>query len=243
MPKKLWLAAFGHHPNRDTTVGALRQIKECGFVAALGASRTLSAALRENGIPFTDLDVLYKPGIDRSSIYGEIADHVISLLSNHDSVAYVTQGHPLLYEETSRRLLHYCATSSTLVQCLPAVSFVDLVMSELNLPIKVGYQVIEATSFVDRNLVVNPHLVLFVAQVGVFRRASASGHLPLEPQDIDDFVNHLLKFYPPDHTCILCDSIPSEEKFLSEFVYLSELASEAPFMSFGTTLAIPPLDS
>ncbi|MBU0490314.1 MAG: nucleoside triphosphate pyrophosphohydrolase [Chloroflexi bacterium] len=155
-------------------------------VAALPAHLTLH-----------DLDAIYECELDFGSVYAAMARDIVQLGARPEGVIYAVPGHPLIGEESVRRILVAAREHTIPVRIVEGLSFVDAVCTTLGLdPLDRGLQLTDATLLAAREgpfvppLTLDPGTPLLIAQL--YNRTLASAVKLV-----------LMELYPDDHAVTL----------------------------------------
>ncbi|MFZ5354783.1 MAG: nucleoside triphosphate pyrophosphohydrolase [Bacillota bacterium] len=101
--------------------------------------------LRKSGISFESCDDLYESEATFEDTYRSISDRIIERCLSSGEVVYAVPGHPLVAEKTVELLIDR-SNGQYDVDIIPAVSFIDAVLTALRIdPVK-GLKVVDALS-------------------------------------------------------------------------------------------------
>jgi uncharacterized protein YabN with tetrapyrrole methylase and pyrophosphatase domain len=210
------LIGMGVQDVTHMTLEAIAVLKrcKCGFVAGadqkavdqfrdalasfLGASDILPA--------LTSLSPAYRHDCRRRENYGEAASIVLEAAGSTQSVAYLTQGNPIMYDAVAHQILTGARTKSLPVVVIAGISSVDTVLVDLQQEPAPGLQVFEASCFVGAAVKPDTRFACLLMQVGVFGTNYAV--LGREPNvnALASLKDYLLQFYPCDHSAVLVRS-------------------------------------
>ena len=153
-------------------------------------------------------DDLYDRADSFELVYSEIASQVLALAQREEGVVYAVPGHPLVAEESVRRILAAARESGQPVRVVAGLSFLEPAFAALGLdPLESGLQVLDATAvaaergpFAGSYRPLDPTVPALLGQLYGRRLASA---VKLA----------LLELYPPEHpaTLVRAAGIPGEE--------------------------------
>ena len=128
------------------TVEALGVIESAGEIWVRTAVHPVVDSLRARVIVHS-FDALYEGARNLEEVYGSIAAEVLNLAWGRGQVVYGVPGHPLVAEETVRRLLELARKQKVEVRIVSGVSFLEPVFTALGLdPVADGLQVVDAAA-------------------------------------------------------------------------------------------------
>ncbi|HIC95376.1 TPA: nucleoside triphosphate pyrophosphohydrolase, partial [Candidatus Bipolaricaulota bacterium] len=172
-------------------------------------------------------DHLYEEGETFDQVYRAIAERVLDLGQRPQGVIYAVPGHPLVGEESVRRILEGARERGVPVRIVAGLSFIEPVLTHLELDPLSGLQIVDAMDLAARhhpNL--DPDLPALVGQL-YCRELAADVKLTL------------LNLYPPEHPVTLVQAAGTAEEASRTFP-LYELDRQEG-MDDLTTLHVPPL--
>ena len=170
-------------------------------------------------------DHLYETLEDFAAVYETIADRIIALGRRSEGVLYAVPGHPLVGESSVQRILVRARQDAMPVRLVEGLSFVEPVLSLLQIDGLSGLQLADATELAtahhpaldpDRPALVgqlygrrlasevkltlmnsypDDHLVILVRAAGTGEGTKVS--LPLHELDRDQLLDHLTTLYVP----------------------------------------------
>ncbi|HJX38222.1 MAG TPA: nucleoside triphosphate pyrophosphohydrolase [Anaerolineae bacterium] len=172
-------------------------------------------------------DHVYEVEQDFGAVYDTIASQVVELGNRPQGVVYAVPGHPLVGEETVRRILALAKDRGLEVKLVPGLSFIETALLPLGLDPLGGLQIVDATLLANRlhpNL--DPDLPALIGQL-YSRRVAAEVKLTL------------MNLYPADHGVTLLRNLGTAQAS-SEDLPLHEL-DHVQDIDHLTTLYAPPL--
>ena len=181
-----------------------------------------------------------RPRIDN---YRDIVAHIISRAACLPSVAYLTQGHPLVLDKVTTELLRHGQQAGIAVSVLPGISSLDTILADVQYEPARGLQIFDATNFVRAGLAVDARAGLLLLQPGVFGIDTPRTTSDAPPPDIGPLRDVLCKIYPPGHPAILVRSATASMKARQFPTTVGGLTSVPPAMLTWSTLWIPPADN
>ena len=193
-------------------------------------------------------DYLYRRGASFDQVYEAIANRVLALAKRPGGVVYAVPGHPLVGEESVRRVLRLAEQAGLPVRLVPGLSFLDTVSTALRLdPLADGLQVADATAAASAD---------DAAPAGrppeLHRDPFAGSYRPFDPTRpallcqvygarlAGALKVVLLEMYPAEHpaTIVQAAGVPGQEKVWT--VPLYELDRQ-PGIDHLTCVYLPPL--
>lgn len=166
------------------------------------AAEELLAGGRKDIVSF---DRLYEEAQDFAEVYSKITEELLGVAGGMD-IVYAVPGHPLVAEETVRRLRQAAPGRGVKVEVLPALSCLDTIFTALGLDPAEGLQVRDALTLEERPL--DPALPAVLLQV--YSRLVAG-----------DVKISLLEVYPPEHPVKLVRAagVPGAEEVVEMPLY------------------------
>ncbi len=174
-------------------------------------------------------DHLYEAEEDFASVYEEIAEQILRLGPRPEGVIYAVPGHPLVGEESVRRILALAEEEGLKVRIVVGLSFIEAVLPSLEIDPLEGLQIVDATvlaTLLHPNL--DPDLPALIGQL-YNRRLAAEVKLTL------------MNLYPPEHLVTLVRSVGTSRAKTQELA-LHEL-DRIQDIDHLTTLYLPPLSN
>lgn len=195
--------------------------------------------------------------IDMASDYwtGELADDVYDrmektiwkeLKTNGPTVAVITDGHPMLFDQINWNLYHKGRRRGLNVVALPAVSSLDTMMIDLGMDLGEGAQIVHANQLMLYETPLDPHLQTYILQISKFGTSFYSRETKRSlPGRFTPLVRHLTRYYPKDVIVTLIVSMGADS--IRKRVRLGNLDSARGWIhaheNDGLTLHIPPTTS
>ena len=172
-------------------------------------------------------DSLYESEEEFAGVYEKIAAQVLELGGRPEGVFYAVPGHPLVGEETVRRVLALARERGCEVRIVPGLSFIEAALASLGIDPMDGLQIVDATTLAERlhpNL--DPDLPALVGQL-YSRRVASEVKLTL------------LNLYPAEQPVTLLRELGTSQA-TTETLPLHEL-DHIKDIDHLTTLYVPPL--
>jgi len=101
--------------------------------------------LRAEGIPFESLDSLYETAESFDAVYDAMVERVLEAAKEGD-VAFAVPGHPLVAEESVRRLIARAREGGVPVRVVGSASFLESALTALGLSLDGGLLLVDALS-------------------------------------------------------------------------------------------------
>jgi hypothetical protein len=182
---------------------------------------------------------MYQELRERSDNYNDIAEAVLSAVARDRPVAWMTPGHPLIFDSVSQVLLKAGPERGFKVNVGAAISCIDTILSQLGYDPADGLLIQDATSVVMRALPLLPSLPTLLFQPSSFGSSLTHYSSDWSP-DLSPLRDYLCRYYPPQHPCAFVRSFsPQGGPSQVSWYAISEMTS-APFdIVAGTTLFIP----
>ncbi len=142
-------------------------------------------------LTLNSFDYLYQAEEDFSAVYEEIARQILRLGQRPEGVVYAVPGHPLVGEESVRRILALAKETGLKVRLVIGLSFIEAALLPLKIDPLEGLQIVDATLLATRlhpNL--DPDLPALIGQL-YNRRLAAEVKLTL------------MNLYPAEHPTTL----------------------------------------
>lgn len=201
-----------------------RQVLEAGPVYLRTARHPAAEELLSSGrTDIRSFDDLYEKAESFEALYAQIVAELICAARKAD-IVYAVPGHPLVAEDTVRRLRDEAPSSGIELEILPAVSCLDTIFISLGLDPAAGLEVRDALTIDSRPL--NPAVPLILLQV--YSRLVA-GDVKLK----------LMEVYPPEHPVKLVRAAGASGQEAVEELPLYELDRRP--CDHLTSLYVPPL--
>lgn len=204
------------------TRGALSALQSGQPVFLRTRIHPTTAALEEMALSFTTYDAFYERHGDFQSLYQAIVADLLDRAATQDLV-YAVPGHPLVGEETVRRLQAQAPKQGISLRVVTAPSFLDSMFTALGIDPVSGLELLDALS--DPQPTGRQPAVI----MQIHNRQVAS-----------DLKLSLMATYPDEHpvTLVRAAGVPGEERVAH--IPLYELDRQ-PWVDYLTSLYVPPL--
>jgi uncharacterized protein len=183
---------------------------------------------------------LYRNNRPRTENYRDVIAAVIEATAVHRPVAWLTPGHPRIFDSVSEGLVSAGGARGWSVHVAPAISSLDTLLCEVGYDPAGGLLIHEATALVAEGIAPLPSIGLLLLQPGAFGTDLAHLTAQFSGFDLTPLKEHLSRFYPPGQSCAFVRSATQAGETPRIFrVQLQDLTS-APYESVaGSTLFLP----
>jgi Tetrapyrrole (Corrin/Porphyrin) Methylases len=242
-PVDLYLLGAGVAFPEHLTVQTIEILTSCARICTnLPDSRlsTLPDDLRQKCI---SLWPLYQDGRLRQDNYRDVTEAVLGEVESTRPGAWLTPGHPMIFDSVSKALLAAADTRKWSVAIVPAISSLDTLLAEVAYDPASGLAVHDATGLVRRRLPLAKSVALVLLQISVFMSDRAHISLGRGGPGLGPLRDHLVKYFPATHRCAVVRSsaILTEQPSII-WSRLSDLASIPADSLAGASLFVPPLE-
>jgi precorrin-6B methylase 1 len=183
---------------------------------------TLPADLREKCV---SLWPLYQDGRLRHDNYRDVTHAVLAEGEKARPVAWLTPGHPMIFDSVSKALLDASHLRNWKVAIVPAISSVDTLLAELAYDPATGLLVHDSTGIVLRKIPLVDSVALILLQPSTFLSDRAQLSLNHGAPDLSPLRDYLGRYFPLTHRCALVRS--------------SALAARPPDITWTTLSDLP----
>jgi hypothetical protein len=241
-PDLILLGAGVSFPEHLTvqTIGALTK---CAVVLTNVAERQLGGLPVELRVKCRSVCSLYHPNERRIVNYRRVVRALAREVTRRRPVAWLTWGHPIVFDTVSDLLLRLAREKGWTVRVLPGVSSLDTILADLAYDPANGLFVYGAADLVVSRVPLVPSVSTVLLQPAVFGidRANFSRR---ERPDLSGLRDYLLLYYSAVHRCALIHSAdaPGAASHIT-WLLLSDLPKISYDMVVGATMFIPPLTS
>ena len=226
---------FGRHVSER----CMSEIREAQVVFCLADPFALAmiSSLRPDTI---NLGLHYAHGKDRRQTYREIDEAIMTEVRAGKQVCAVFYGHPGVFADVPHRVIRKARAEGIPARMEPGISAEACLYADLDIdPGHRGVQSMEATQFLVYDRQLDPVGLVLLWQVALSGDLTCTRLHP-EREGLQQLVDKLLRWYPPEHEVILYEAarLPIEAPRVDRLP-LRDLAS-AHYEEY-TTLVIPPL--
>ncbi|HYE84084.1 MAG TPA: nucleoside triphosphate pyrophosphohydrolase [Clostridia bacterium] len=139
------IMGLGPGDYKQLSLEALEILKTAETLVMRTEKHPVVDRIRESGISFTCCDDIYDSGESFDETYERISERILNLCSEKGRVVYAVPGHPLVAEK-SVELITAKAGESIKVSIIPALSFIDVILSVLRIDPANGLKIIDGLS-------------------------------------------------------------------------------------------------
>jgi uncharacterized protein YabN with tetrapyrrole methylase and pyrophosphatase domain len=197
--------------------------------------------LREKCVSLTSL---YKDGRLREDNYRDVTHAVICGIESARPGAWLTPGHPMIFDSVSGALLKATRRRKWNVCVVPAISSLDTLLAEVAYDPANGLAIHDATSLVQQKSPLQTSVAVVLLQISVF--LSDRAHISLERvrPDLTVLRDYLTMYFPAFHRCavVYSSQIATEPPRIT-WVALQDLASLPAEVLGGASLFVPRLEA
>lgn len=238
----IYILSYGVNPYRDISLASLHCLKKMEKIYFLRTNPNLIDFLQENKVQYKDISHLYKSCDEWGKSYERISDYIIEEGKIAKGVCYLTYGNPMLFDKPVELIIQKASEVGLTVFVLPAISFVDVIISYKGISIgKSGLAVYDSNYVVDNNINLITTAHCFLAQVGIFGYHYHEENLLTNVERLTPLIRYLRKWYPADHKIIACDSDGSSLEPVFSEISLCYLQLLSESFNYSTTIYIPPI--
>jgi hypothetical protein len=210
-----------------------------------------------SNLPQSDLDLLpsdlrakcrslwpiYQENRNRSDNYEDVSRAVLEAADSEPPVAWLTPGHPLIFDSVSQSLLKSGRDRGWIVQVVPAISSIDTILAEVGYDPANGLLVYEAYGMVMQGLPIIPSSATLLLQPSAFGSDLTHYQSSWTP-DLSPLRDHLLYYFDPAHPCAFVRS-QSLQGAPPQICWkaLGEMTSASADEVAGSTLFLPSAQS
>jgi tetrapyrrole methylase family protein/MazG family protein len=187
---KIWIVGLGPGEEKWLPQANLDILKRLRPVYLRTAQHPLARRLIEQGVEFRSFDSVYEEEPTFEEVYRHIVDRLTAEARYAGQVVYAVPGHPLVAEDTVRRLVELGRGGAVDLEILPAMSCLDAIFLSLGLDPAEGLTVLEAARITDARI--NPQVGVLVLQV-YNRRVASEVKLSLAPWFGDEWPVFLVR--------------------------------------------------
>lgn len=143
--QKIIIVGLGPGDYKQLSLEALEVIKNSPTLVLRTEKHPVVDRIRELGISFTSCDDIYDSCESFDETYERICRRVLSLCGEKGQVVYAVPGHPLVAEK-SVEMIEAEAGENIKVRIIPALSFIDVILSALKIDPIYGLKIIDGLS-------------------------------------------------------------------------------------------------
>lgn len=220
------------------SAATVEYIKGAEKVLYVVADPVTSCWIEEYGRDAESLAGFYDEGRKRIDTYNLMANEILRHVRSGKNVCAVFYGHPGVFATPSHKAIAQAREEGFEATMIPAVSAEDCLFADLGVdPGACGCQSYEATDFLVRDRIFDPHSHLIIWQIGVIGEL---GYAPGQKvKNLNVLADKLSEYYPGEHIVTIYEaSVYATLKARTETTILAELANTN--VSVISTLYLPP---
>ena len=146
-------------------------------------------------------------GRPRQAAYDEIVERLLASVLQGKSVCAAFYGHPGVFVHPSHEAVRRVRAAGFKARMLPGVSAEDCLFADLEVdPAAYGCQSFEATDFLVRGRIFDPHSALILWQIGALGVTTYHLRDLWNAGGLDILVEELHRDYPPDHPVVIYEA-------------------------------------
>lgn len=138
------IVGLGPGSINDLTMGAVQSLKETNNVFLRTERHPVVEYLKKENINFLSYDYIYEKANDFDEVYNDIAKNLVDNYFKCEELVYAVPGNPLESEKSVTNLIELCKEKSIEYKVIPAISFLDVMMSRLEIDFTDGIRVVDA---------------------------------------------------------------------------------------------------
>jgi len=143
--KEITIVGLGPGDYKQLSLEALGIMKNAETLVFRTEKHPVAERIRESGISFTCCDDIYDSCESFDETYEQISRRILDLCREKGQVVYAVPGHPLVAEK-SVELILAGAGKDIKVNIVPALSFIDVILSSLKIDPIYGLKIIDGLS-------------------------------------------------------------------------------------------------
>ncbi|MGI6585541.1 MAG: nucleoside triphosphate pyrophosphohydrolase [Gracilibacteraceae bacterium] len=143
--QKITIVGLGPGDYKQLSLEALEIIKNAETLVLRTEKHPVADRIRELGISYTCCDDIYNSCESFEETYKRISQRILNLCREKGQVVYAVPGHPLVAEK-SVELITAGAGADIQVSIVPALSFIDVILSSLKIDPVYGLKIIDGLS-------------------------------------------------------------------------------------------------
>jgi tetrapyrrole methylase family protein/MazG family protein len=143
--KKLTILGLGSGDYKQLTLSALEQLKAADLVILRTEKHPTVDYIKSLGVSYSICDDIYNGAQTFEETYRQICRRVLQSCQEGKEVVYAVPGHPLVAEKSVELIINSCG-SEIEVEILPAVSFIDSILTALRIDPAYGLKIIDGLS-------------------------------------------------------------------------------------------------
>lgn len=141
-------------------LGVYKQLKQAKAIYLRTKEHPVAQELFQMGITFQSFDHIYRQQETFEAVYEQIVDDLFQLAEEKEEICYAVPGHPLVAEKTVQLLLEHAERKRCVVKIGGGQSFIDVLLSRLQIDPVEGLQIVDALSFEAKDLQPQRHTII-----------------------------------------------------------------------------------
>lgn len=193
------LVGYGNRFPNDFTLEMLAVLKRCKRIFGVPPLHAPDFGIP----PMESLVSLYAPGKPRTQTYAEMVERVLDAARTEPPVAFATYGSAMVGTLAAHRIIEEAAGYGLSVHVTNAVSSFDGIWADFNIEPFYGFEVWEASAFAHLRIEPDTRANLVLPQAPMFDIGDGPDPQAMTMRsstNVAELRDHLLRFYPPDHT-------------------------------------------
>lgn len=224
---------------RDMTLGAASEIRFADKVLYCVADPVTEKRIHELNRSAESLYDLYGNGKPRIFTYQEMVEAALRYVREGFRVCLVFYGHPGMFAWSTHEAIRIARQEGYRAELDPGISTEAALFADLGIdPSHFGWQAFDATELLinSRTVDASSHVLIWQAECAGDSGFNFTGY---RKHNFEILVEHLLKFYPSEHSVIVYDASPYPH--LSPQIQLLTLSTiTKEHLSGISTLYLPP---
>ncbi|WP_128896591.1 nucleoside triphosphate pyrophosphohydrolase [Longirhabdus pacifica] len=158
---RLTIVGLGSGNPEQITLEAWHMLTQTEHVYLRTGTHPIAKKLKEQGITYHTFDDIYEKHDSFSNVYQNIHDVIISeIQQKNKEIVYAVPGHPMIAEETVKRLKLTCEQEHISLRILGGESFLDQLFIAFNFDPIEGFQLLDATAIEGVHIDAKQHLII-----------------------------------------------------------------------------------
>lgn len=183
---------------------AMRAADRLFFLVAEPATRLWLESLYPSA---ESLDDVFWDSRPRREAYDEIVERLLASVRQGNAVCAAFYGHPGVFVHSSHEAVRRARAEGFTAQMLPGISAEDCLFADLEVdPAAYGCQSFEATDFLIRGRIIDPHTALILWQIGALGVTTYHLHDLWNAGGLAILVEALCRIYPPTHPVVVYEA-------------------------------------
>lgn len=207
--KVLYLVGAGVCFPEHLTVQTIEILSKCKSICTNLPAPSLVSLPEDLRTKCESLWSLYQDKRQRTANYQDIAHAVLNAGDRGFPIAWMTPGHPIVFDSVSQLLLRAGRARGWHVVVRPAISCLDTILADIGYDPASGLLIHEATSVVRRQIRLQPEITTLLLQPSLFGSDVAHISRDWHP-DLSPLRSYLLQFYAEEQECGFIRSFNSQ---------------------------------